>query len=103
MKRSFTKYPSTYVRASIERDSAMAYIVLWIGPSAYYPKPSKQTSYFSTTGEALLEYKRWAKDIDNPNPNWSSAKILKVQYWRKYSKNGDFVLSDEKVSKDFSQ
>lgn len=102
MKRTFTKYPTTYVRASIDRDDAMAYIVLWEGPSDYYPKPSKQISYFSTIGEADLEYERWAKDIDNPDPNWSSAKILKVQLWRKFRKNDDFVLSDEKVSKDFS-
>lgn len=96
--RTFTKYPSTYVKASIDPDEAEACIVYWEAPNYVFNERHKTVSYFSTLGEASLEYDRWAKEIDNPDSQWG---ILKVQLWRKFRKGGDFVLDEEKVSKDF--
>lgn len=98
MKRSFTKYPTSYVKASIDPDEAEACIVYWEAPNSICNERQKTVSYFSTWGEAYLEYKRWAEEIDNPDSRWG---ILKVQLWRKFRKGGDFVLDEEKVSKDF--
>lgn len=98
MKRTFTKYPTSYVKASIDPDEAEACIVYWEAPNSICNERQKRVSYFSTWSEAYLEYKRWAEEIDKPGSMWG---ILKVQLWTRNRNSGDFVIDKEQVSKDF--
>ena len=97
--RQFTKYPTSYVKASIDPEEAEARVIVSFREKDGIIREDESDYY--TSGEAYADYRRWCEDVDSPNPNSGSAEVVKVEYYKRNLRTGKLVLIEEKTSSNY--